>query len=371
MSGGAVRQGRIATLREAMRREGVQCFVMTSPVTLDYFFGFREEGGERLLAYFVHADGRERLVCPALSANQARRCGVCGMAEWRDGDDPWPLVARLVEEWKLGQATIAVDDDCRADVLLGLMAVAPECVFSPGQRLVGDSARVKDQTELGLLRHAASIADQALEPVLSRVRPGATEAEVASWLAQEMSDLGGRPAFAIVAAGPNAAEPHHQSDETVLSAGDVLLLDYGCEFQGYMSDVTRTVCLGPPSPKAAEVYEVVYQAFMAARDTIGPGVPASAVDQAARSRIEEAGYGPFFVHRTGHGLGMRVHEEPYIRQGNHEPLRIGEVFSVEPGIYLPGQFGVRIENIVTVTENGHRSLNGEPSPALRQAPWGG
>jgi Xaa-Pro aminopeptidase len=350
-----------------MAREGVQVFVATSPVTMDYHFGLNEDGGERLLAYFVHAAGKERLICPALTANQARRQGIQEVAEWRDGQDPWPLVQALFEEWGVHGSTVAVEDDCRASVLLGLMGVSPTSRFVTGNLLVAEGARVKDAEELGRLREAGRFADQAFEPVLARLEPGITETEVARLLAAEMSALGGTPVFAIVATGPNGAEPHHHSDATPLESGHIVILDFGCDYKGYKSDITRTVCLGHADQEASDVYGVVYEAFMAARREIGPGIPASAVDRAARSVIEKAGYGEFFVHRTGHGLGMRIHEEPYIRQGNDEPLRVGEVFSVEPGIYLPGRFGVRIENIVTVTESGHECLNEEPSPTLRQA----
>lgn len=350
-----------------MAREGVKVFVMSSPVTMDYYIGLNEDGGERLLAYFVKVDGGERLICPALTANQARRHGLNEVAEWRDGQDPWPMVGSLFEEWGVQGSTVAVEDDCRASVLLGLMSVSPASRFVTGGLLVADGARVKDAEELGRLREAGRMADQAFGPVLAKLEPGVTETEVARLLTAEMSALGGTPVFAIVATGPNGAEPHHHSDATPLETGHVVIMDFGCDFKGYKSDITRTVCLGQPSQEASDVYGIVHEAFMAARREIGPGTPASAVDRAARSVIERAGFGEFFVHRTGHGLGMKIHEEPYIRHGNDEPLRVGEVFSVEPGIYLPGKFGVRIENIVTVTESGHESLNEEPSPALRQA----
>ena len=156
--------------------------------------------------------------------------------------------------------------------------------------------------------------------------------------------------------------------QTELKPGDVIVMDYGCIVGGYMSDITRTVCLGESSAEQRKVYETVYAAHMAGRNAIAPGVPAEEVDRATRKVIDEAGYGEFFVHRTGHGLGMRVHEEPYICEGNGHRLEVGNVFSIEPGIYLPGKFGVRIENIVTVTKDGHESLNAEPSPTLLTVP---
>jgi Xaa-Pro aminopeptidase len=170
--------------------------------------------------------------------------------------------------------------------------------------------------------------------------------------------------FAIVATGANGAEPHHHTDESLIGGGDILIMDFGCQYHGYMSDITRTVAVGEPDAEAKHVYKVVYDAHMAARAVIRAGVTAGEIDAAARGVIESAGYGDYFVHRTGHGLGMRVHEEPYIMPGSDEVIEEGDCFSIEPGIYLPGRFGVRIENIVACTASGHKSFNAEPSAEL-------
>ncbi|MBI3721857.1 MAG: M24 family metallopeptidase, partial [Fimbriimonas ginsengisoli] len=179
-----------------------------------------------------------------------------------------------------------------------------------------------------------------------------------------MERLGGVPTFCLVGAGANGAEPHHETDATPIRDGDVVVLDYGCEVDGYQSDITRTVALGDPGEEAHRVYHVVYQAHLAGRRAIQPGVSGRDVDRDARKVIVEAGYGEWFVHRTGHGIGMRGHEEPYVAETNTEPLDVGNCVSVEPGVYLPGRFGVRIENIVTVEEGGERSLNDEPLAEL-------
>jgi Xaa-Pro aminopeptidase len=179
-----------------------------------------------------------------------------------------------------------------------------------------------------------------------------------------MKKRGGAPEFCIVAAGPNAAEPHHLSDETVIQEGDVLILDFGCDVAGYKSDITRTVCVGKAASQAKEVYALVYEAHMAARKAIVRGATGESVDRAARTVIEKGGYGDLFFHRTGHGIGTSVHEEPNIVTGNTRLLVPGNCFSIEPGVYIAGKFGVRIENIVAATADGHDSMNVDPSPTL-------
>ena len=195
----------------------------------------------------------------------------------------------------------------------------------------------------------------------AKLRPGITERAIAKWLTSGMTDRGAEPYFAIVAAGANGAEPHHLSDSTPLQRGDVVILDFGCDLNGYKSDITRTVAIQTASSKAHEVYSVVHQAHMAARATIVPGATGADIDKAARDVVEAAGYGPKFFHRTGHGIGLRGHEDPYIVSSNQQIILPGDCFSVEPGIYLEGEFGVRIENIVTATPSGYRSLNAEPT----------
>ena len=188
--------------------------------------------------------------------------------------------------------------------------------------------------------------------------------QVENILRTEMAARGGIPTFSIVGAGTNGAEPHHLSDDTIVKDGDILILDFGCSYESYLSDITRTIAIGHASEEAERIYGLVFDAHMAAREAIQPGIACGAIDKAARDVIEAAGYGDFFMHRTGHGIGLRGHEEPFIIANNPMPLAPGHCFSIEPGIYLPGKFGVRIENIVAATENGHDSMNAEPSPTL-------
>ncbi len=356
----ALGSGRIEQLAGRMKAQGISAFLASSPITMGYLHGFFEEGGERLLLLAVHADGRVRMTCPGLTETQARRCGLQEVRSWRDGEDPFALVRELASDWGLEPGRLAVDDDLAAARLLELQRLLPRASFEAGQALLASLMRVKGDAELELLREAGRIADGAFQDVLGRIHAGQREDEVTGMILETMRRLGGVPAFCIAATGANSAEPHHHSDGTRLREGDALILDFGCSVSGYLSDITRTVAVGRASAELRQVYGIVLEAHRAGRAAIGEGVPCQAIDRAARRVITEAGYGPQFMHRTGHGIGMRGHEEPYLIEGNAQPLEPGHCFSVEPGIYLPGRFGVRIENCVVCTADGHASLNEEP-----------
>ncbi|MFY9232949.1 MAG: Xaa-Pro peptidase family protein [Fimbriimonadaceae bacterium] len=355
---------RIGRLAEELRGAGIDAIFTCTPISMGYLNGFHEGGGERFLTLAVRADGTTRMICPGLSATQARRSGIEDVRSWKDGEDPLAHFRQLAEDWNLRSAILAVEDDMPAYMLLQMQEALPAALFKPGQEVLAKLMRVKEPGEIELMRRAGKIADEALPAALRIIRPGVTELDVEEALMSEMRRLGGRPLFCIVATGANGAEPHHMSDETKIADGDVIVLDFGCTVDGYLSDITRTVCCGSASDEAKKVYDTVLRAHNAGRAAINSGVACQDVDRAARRVIEGAGYGEFFMHRTGHGIGMRGHEEPFIIEGNALPLAPGHCFSVEPGIYLPGKFGVRIENIVTCTENGHESLNAEPAGEL-------
>lgn len=355
---------RLPRLAKALGDSGFDAFFAWHPVTMGYLHNFNEGAIERFLALCVNRDGRTAIICPSLSVTQARRAGITDVRSWRDGEDPLALFDRLADEWNLRTAIIAVDDELPAHMLLAMQAALPAALFKSGGDVISGLMRVKSTEEIAFLTEAARIADGAYEALLGQIKVGMTERQVDFILRNEMAKLGGVPTFAIIATGLNGAEPHHMSDDTVLKDGDVVILDFGCSVEGYLSDITRTLAIGKPAQEAIDVYRVVYEAHMAARRAIAPSVSCETIDHAARKVIEDAGYGEFFMHRTGHGIGMKGHEEPYIIAGNSMPLAIGHCFSVEPGVYLPGRFGVRIENIVTVADRGHVSLNVDPAPEL-------
>lgn len=355
---------RVQKLATIMLAEGVDAYFACTPISMGYLHGLHEHGIERLLVMAINAKGDVRLICPALTATQARRSGLTDIRPWSDGEDPYKHIQELADDWNLRSAIIAVDSEMRADILLALQAALPAALFKPGMPVLSQLMRRKDAQELDLMKKAADIADIAYEKVKPLIKAGQTELQISKMLTDAMTELGGKPTFSIVAAGPNGAEPHHLNDETVVKPGDVIILDFGCDFGGYQSDITRTVAVGHASDKAKEVYETVFRAHMAAREKAKVGTPIGEVDGAARKTIEDAGYGEFFFHRTGHGIGMNGHEEPNVSPGNPFVLEAGNCFSIEPGIYLAGEFGVRIENIATMEGGGCRSFNAEPSPTL-------
>ena len=361
-------RNRVAKLAKELGEHGADAFFAWHPVSMTYLNGFGEGAHERFLTLAVKLSGETALICPALSATQAKRSGIADIRSWKDGEDPLNLFRSLADEWDLRSGILLVDDEMPAHMLLRMQEALPAALFKAGGDVISDLMRVKDADELRLMQRAADMADQALAPALRQLRPGMTELEFDEILRNEMQKLGGRPTFCIVATGANSAEPHHGSDDTPIKEGDVVLLDYGCSLEGYNSDTTRVVGLGRVPEEAHKVYGVVMRAQQAGRDAIRAGVPAQEIDRACRKVIEEAGYGEYFIHRTGHGIGLKGHEEPFIVEGASRPLQEGECFSVEPGIYLPGKFGVRIENIVTPTLEGHISFNEEPSDHLIEVP---
>jgi len=218
--------------------------------------------------------------------------------------------------------------------------------------------RLKDPVEVERLSAVAAAADEAMAHITRETLSGRTEADVSHRISELLLTAGHDTAdFAIVASGPHSASPHHEPGQRVLRPGDAVVLDIGGTRADYCSDTTRTAFVGEPPADFAALYEVLREAQAAACDAVAPGVTAEAVDRAAREIIEDAGYGEQFFHRTGHGIGMETHEEPYIVSGNSEPLQVGHVFSIEPGIYLDGQWGARIEDIVVCTEAGGERLN--------------
>lgn len=355
---------RTAALASALERAGVDAFFAWSPVTMGYLHGLHEGAHERFLTLAFSKEGNVRLICPALTETQARRGGIEDVRPWKDGEDPLAHVAVLARDWGLKAAVIAVDDEMPSKMLLELQDALPAALFRPGGELAASLMRRKSPEELDLLRRAGKIADDAWDVVRPTLRAGQTEREVTRRLFAEMEARGGTPTFGIVATGANGAEPHHLSDDTVLKDGDVVILDFGCSLEGYQSDITRTVAIGHASDEAKKVYDTVLKAHYAGREAIHAGVTAGSVDAAARKVIEDAGYGPFFFHRLGHGIGLQGHEEPYIVGSSTVELMAGDCFSIEPGIYLAGKFGVRIENIVSATDDGHISMNAEPEPEL-------
>ena len=253
---------------------------------------------------------------------------------------------------------VAVGDRLWSSHLLGLERVRPDLAFSPGSPVMGRLRAVKDPDELDALRHAARAADETFRQVIQLPFVGRREEEIAADLARLLVEHGHRTAeFTIVASGPNAASPHHEPGGRTIVPKDTVVMDFGGELAGYFSDTTRTVAVLEPPDGLEAVFAVVRDAQSAAVEAVRPGVTTDSIDAVARGVIDAAGYGELFIHRTGHGIGLEVHEPPYVVAGDGTVLEPGVTFSVEPGIYMAGRFGVRIEDIVAVTDDGVERLN--------------
>ena len=332
------------------------------PDTL-YYLGRDQGSHERLTALVVRPDADPVIVVPTLERpGWADAPGASGLElrAWDDGTDPYAVVAAALPHG----ARLAVDDHLPAVHLLGLQrAVEPASLTLAGVLTSAQRGR-KDAAEVAALASVGAANDRVQARIGEWLRPGRTEAEVAADIAAALVAEGhARPDFVIVASGPNGASPHHTASDRVIGDGDPVVVDIGGPAaSGYNSDSTRTYCLGTPSdPDFAHVHEVVVRAQEAGFRAAVQGATCESVDAAARAVIVEAGYGEFFVTRTGHGIGLEVHEQPYLVRGNTAPLEPGMAFSVEPGIYLPGRFGVRVEDILVVGDDGlPRRLNDSP-----------
>ncbi|MBA3728152.1 MAG: aminopeptidase P family protein [Actinobacteria bacterium] len=348
---------RLNRAAEETAASGVVALLIAPSADLLYLTGYDPPPLERLTALIVRPDGEPVLLVPELERPRALNSPGADRLEirsWRDGDDPYEAVTRIVSS----AGTYGVADRMWASHLLGLQSALPDARFLPASRTLSRLRARKDESEVALLARAARSADEAFRRICREGLEGRAEEDVARSLARHLTESGhDTAAFTIVASGPNGASPHHEPGGRGIRDGDAVVLDFGGRVGGYWSDVSRTVCVGTPTDELREVHEIVREAQQAAFAAVWPGVPAEEVDAAAREVIEDAGYGDAFLHRTGHGIGLEEHEDPYLVAGNAEPLDVGMCFSIEPGIYLEGRFGVRIEDIVTVTPDGGLRLN--------------
>lgn len=346
-----------------MSSAGVDALLLSVGADLPWLTGYTAMPLERLTMLVVPATGSAQptLVVPELEAPRVRPVPeVFSVRPWAETEDPVGTVASLVQAATGGSPALAVGDRTWAVFVLALQHEIPGARWKKASEITGPLRAVKDETELAALARAAESADSVAESLLAGdIRlVGRTEHDVSAEIGRRLLEAGHhRVGFAIVASGPNAASPHHEASSRVIERGEPVVCDFGGSLDGYCSDITRTVFTGTPATELAHIYEVVAQAQAAGVEAAQPGKSCSSVDGAARVVIEEAGYGPYFVHRTGHGIGLEEHEDPYMVAGNDEPLQAGNVFSVEPGIYVPGRWGVRIEDIVAATTGGPEALN--------------
>ncbi|MFH8732719.1 MULTISPECIES: M24 family metallopeptidase [unclassified Streptomyces] len=320
--------------------------------------GYSPTADTERLTMLVLAPGRDPvLVVPTLEAPDAAKAvgaDALTLRDWTDGKDPYAVTAPLLD----GSGRFGISDNAWAMHLIGLQKTLPDTSYASLTEALPMMRAVKDAAELERLVAAGEAADATYEEIKKVPFAGRRETDVAGDLADLLRQFGhSQVDFTVVGSGPNGANPHHEAGERVIENGDMVVLDFGGLKHGYGSDTSRTVHVGEPTAEEQRVHDVVREAQAAGCAAVEPGAACQDVDRAARAVITEFGYGQFFIHRTGHGIGVTTHEPPYMIEGEELPLVPGMCFSVEPGIYLPGRFGVRIEDIVTVTEDGVRRLN--------------
>ena len=353
---------RIQRLVEQMRANDLDGVALVPGPNMVYLTGLHFHLSERPVIAFFPVDGPPALLVPGLEAvktEQAAQPIDWQLFAYTDEQGPDKACARACAALGLPGKRLAVEHlSMRVLELEMVQRDAPGVRVIPAEPTLAALRIAKDAGELAHMRAAVHVAQEALTRLLDRVRPGMTEQAVASELMVELLRGGseGLPFAPIVQSGPNSASPHATPSDRRLQEGDLLLIDYGASVGGYASDITRTFAMGALAPELAQVHEIVQAANVAGRAAAGPGVPCQEVDRAARRVIEDAGYGAYFIHRTGHGLGLETHEPPYMVEGNARRLQVGMTFTVEPGIYLPGRGGVRVEDDVLITAEGSESL---------------
>ncbi len=356
----AERQGRLEKARRLMREQGVDALMLTGGTSMVYFTGIGWGLSERLLAAFVPVSGRPFLVTPKFEEERAMEqvalgpmAGGADVYAWEENDDPYALIANGLRSRGLTAATIAVEETVRWQFSNGVSKL-PAVRLTDGTPVTAGCRMVKDAHELALMRHASAVTLKAYEAAWKSLKEGMTQSEFARLVSLAHTQLGFSGA-AGVQVGKYSALPHGSATPQVVREGSILLIDGGCKVEGYSSDISRTFVLGTPTQRMKDVFEIEHRAQSAALAAAKPGLACEVVDAAARKVIVDAGFGPdykYFSHRVGHGMGMDGHEWPYLVRGNKLPLAPGMVFSDEPGIYIPGEFGVRLEDDMVITETG-------------------
>lgn len=330
-----------------------------------FLTGFNPMMCERFQGLFIRADGRMFYICNLLYKDQVE----AGLGEdvpvytWFDGDDMVEVVRGILEDNQLGESTIGVNSTAPAYQILDIASEMP-VHFVDAKPLLEEMRIRKTAEEQENLRQAARIADEAFDAILPKVHAGMTEQDVMDLLAEEMAARGGENPEGIVASGPNSSYPHYNEYGRTIADRDLMVLDYGCTYKGLHSDMSRTIFIGEPTEEQRRVYDIVDRAQMAAQKAAVEGAYIPDVDYAARHIIDTEGYEGSLVNRVGHGIGYMIHEAPDIKKSNKRHLERGMAFSIEPGIYLAGNFGVRIENIVMINDNGETEILNKASRKL-------
>lgn len=343
---------RLQRLRDSMREQSIDLIALAPGAHLGWLVDVHPHADERPLLLCV-TQNHAGFLMPSLEAESARNQTDLPFYNWGDNDGPDAALDQLLNEFQAtGVTSIALDETMRADHAALIQDRFPQAKRQFSESTVGELRMRKDQTEYELLKQNALLADTAMQAAWAAIKPGVTETEIAQVARDSFESNNAKPIFTIIGAGGNGAFPHHHTGETKLQTGDAIVMDIGAAQDGYSSDITRMAIVGEAPENYEKVHAIVDAAVDAALNAAKPGVKAHTVDDAARKVIDDAGYGEYFMHRTGHGLGTEVHEPPYITASSQTVLDEGMVFSIEPGIYLVNQFGLRLEEIVILRGDG-------------------
>ena len=356
---------RLSRLRDTMRDQSIDLVAIAPGAHMAWLLDVRPHGDERPCIALISRD-KAAFLMPALEADSAREQTDMTFYNWADSDGPDAALSALLADFGAGSFKALVLDECmRADHAALISDALPGAARQFTASTIGALRMRKEDGEYRTLKTNAQQADAAMKAAWAAIRPGMSELDVAQIARETFGGMGAQTLFTIVGAGRNGAFPHHHTGETRLQAGDAVVMDIGAGFAGYSSDITRMALIGDGPEGYADIHDIVNRAVEAALAAARPGVKAHVVDDAARGVITDAGYGEFFVHRTGHGLGTEVHEPPYITGSSQTVLDEGMVFSIEPGIYLPERFGLRLEEIVILRADGPEILSDLPRDAVR------
>jgi Xaa-Pro dipeptidase len=368
------RRARVERARRLMAEHTIDALFLTGGTSLVYFSGIQWGLSERLFALVIPAKGDPFVVCPAFEEDRAREqfsagpfTGKADVRVWEEHENPYARVAQGLKDRGLSAGRIGAEETVRFMFADGVAQNAPALKVVSGTPVTAGCRMVKDAHELALMRHASKVTLKAYEAAWQALKPGMTQRDFGGLIAAAHQKLG-YSGYASVQTAEYSALPHGSITPQVIKEGDIILIDGGCTVEGYQSDISRTFLLGKATDKMKRVFEIEHRAQTAALKAAKPGVPCEAVDAAARTVIVEAGYGPdykYFTHRVGHGMGMDGHEWPYLVKGNTLPMQPGMTFSDEPGIYIKGEFGVRLEDDMVITEDGAELMTPQ-SPSLEQ-----
>lgn len=343
-----------------LKQNKVKALILSPSANMSYLTGFNTFPGERLLVNILLDTGENIFIVPKLYESEVReKAEFDQIFSWNDTQNPVDIIKIISEKYNLSNCSIAIEETMWFTAFNSIYTTLVDVNYIHAAEIVGELRQCKSSTEQDKMRKASHAADKALGNILNNIKAGLKESEVRDMLEAEMKKIGtSGPSFqTIIGSGPNSALCHYGTGDRVLQEGDSLVMDFGCLLDNYCSDTTRTIVIGQASDKYKSIYAILKKAQQLAIDKVKPGVKAREVDYAARKYITDKGYGDYFIHRTGHGIGLEVHEMPYITESSEVVLQPGMVFSIEPGIYLEGEFGIRIEDLVMVTEDGVEVLN--------------